>query len=151
MPLPRRPPLLLLLLLLLLQDPGRRRGLAGLGNLGNTCFMNSALQCLAHSLPLMRTFLSDAYRAALNTDNPLSLGGKLALAFGALMEKLWAGGVAHVSPKLFKWQLAKFAPQFSGYAQQDSHELLAFLLDGLHEVCVGGGREVGVGGGGRRW
>jgi hypothetical protein len=50
------------------------------------------------------------------------------------MEKLWRGGVAHVSPKLFKWQLAKFAPQFSGYAQQDSQELLAFLLDGLHEV-----------------
>ena len=64
----------------------------------------------------------------------LSLGGKLALAFGALMERLWQGEVGHVSPKLFKWQLAKFAPQFSGYAQQDSQELLAFLLDGLHEV-----------------
>ena len=64
----------------------------------------------------------------------LSLGGKLALAFGALMGKLWQGGVGSVSPKLFKWQLAKFAPQFSGYAQQDSQELLAFLLDGLHEV-----------------
>jgi ubiquitin C-terminal hydrolase len=50
----------------------------------------------------------------------LSLGGKLALAFGSLMEKLWRGGVSHVSPKLFKWQLSKFAPQFSGYAQQDS-------------------------------
>ena len=29
--------------------------------------------------------------------------------------------------------MGKFAPQFSGYQQQDSHELLAFLLDGLHE------------------
>ena len=29
--------------------------------------------------------------------------------------------------------VGKFAPQFSGYQQQDSHELLAFLLDGLHE------------------
>ena len=72
----------------------------------------------------------------------LSLGGKLALAFGALMGKLWAGGVGAVSPKLFKWQLAKFAPQFSGYAQQDSQELLAFLLDGLHEV--GAARAGGV-------
>lgn len=35
----------------------------------------------------------------------LSLGGKLALAFGSLMGKLWQGGVASVSPKLFKWQV----------------------------------------------
>jgi Ubiquitin carboxyl-terminal hydrolase len=38
-----------------------------------------------------------------------------------------------VTPKHFKWQLSRFAPQFGGYAQQDSQELLAFLLDGLHE------------------
>lgn len=38
-----------------------------------------------------------------------------------------------MTPKHFKWQLSRFAPQFSGYAQQDSQELLAFLLDGLHE------------------
>ncbi len=37
------------------------------------------------------------------------------------------------APPRRRWQLAKFAPQFSGYAQQDSQELLAFLLDGLHE------------------
>ena len=42
-------------------------------------------------------------------------------------------GASYVSPKHFKWELAKFAPQFQGYAQQDSQELLAFLLDGLHE------------------
>lgn len=41
------------------------------------------------------------------------------------------------STKLFCFtiqvQVGKFAPQFSGYQQQDSQELLAFLLDGLHE------------------
>ena len=34
---------------------------------------------------------------------------------------------------LLQTQVGRFAPQFSGYQQQDSHELLAFLLDGLHE------------------
>ena len=29
--------------------------------------------------------------------------------------------------------LARFAPQFTGYQQQDSQELLAYMLDGLHE------------------
>lgn len=38
-----------------------------------------------------------------------------------------------VTPRGFKHQLATFAPQFAGYSQQDSQELLAFLLDGLHE------------------
>ena len=43
------------------------------------------------------------------------------------------GDTASVSPSNFKYQLGKFAPQFQGYGQQDSQELLAFLLDGLHE------------------
>lgn len=38
----------------------------------------------------------------------------------------------YVLPSL-QTQVGRFAPQFSGYQQQDSHELLAFLLDGLHE------------------
>lgn len=37
------------------------------------------------------------------------------------------------SPPIIQTQVGRFAPQFSGYQQQDSHELLAFLLDGLHE------------------
>lgn len=33
----------------------------------------------------------------------------------------------------FKTVVGRFAPRFSGYQQHDSQELLAFLLDGLHE------------------
>ena len=39
----------------------------------------------------------------------------------------------NVTPRAFKAAIANFAPQFAGYSQQDSQELLAFLLDGLHE------------------
>jgi ubiquitin C-terminal hydrolase len=38
-----------------------------------------------------------------------------------------------VSPTAFKDAIGQFAPRFSGYQQQDSSELLSFLLDGLHE------------------
>ncbi len=93
----------------------------------------TCVQCLAHTGPLLEVFASGAYRDDINRDNPLGMGGKLADAFGALMDKLWRGNVGSVTPRAFKAELARFAPQFGGYAQQDSQELLAFLLDGLHE------------------
>ncbi|KAK9826555.1 hypothetical protein WJX74_002546 [Apatococcus lobatus] len=111
----------------------KKRGHAGLTNLGNTCFMNSSLQCLAHTVPLMRVFLEEAYKADLNVDNPLGMRGELATSFGMLMDRLWAEGTTAIKPQRFKAQLAKFAPQFQGYSQQDSQELVIFLLDGLHE------------------
>ncbi|KAL5709027.1 ubiquitinyl hydrolase 1 [Ranunculus cassubicifolius] len=107
-------------------------GLTGLQNLGNTCFMNSALQCLAHTPKLVDYFLGD-YSKEINPDNPLGMDGELATAFGDLIRKLWAAGASPVAPRLFKSKLAHFAPQFSGFNQHDSQELLAFLLDGLHE------------------
>ncbi|GAA0154175.1 cysteine protease [Lithospermum erythrorhizon] len=107
-------------------------GLTGLQNLGNTCFMNSALQCLAHTPKIVDYFLGD-YMREINHDNPLGMNGEIASAFGDLLKKLWAPGASPVAPRTFKLKLAHFAPQFSGYNQHDSQELLAFLLDGLHE------------------
>ncbi|KAK7791794.1 hypothetical protein R5R35_008811 [Gryllus longicercus] len=46
---------------------------------------------------------------------------------------MWSGKCPYVVPNHFKEQVGIFAPQFSGYQQQDSQELLTFLLDGLHE------------------
>ncbi|KAL0296431.1 UNVERIFIED_CONTAM: Ubiquitin carboxyl-terminal hydrolase 10 [Sesamum radiatum] len=111
---------------------GDNGGLAGLQNLGNTCFMNSALQCLVHTPHLAQYFLQD-YTDEINRQNPLGMHGELALAFGDLLRKLWSSGQTPVAPRAFKGKLARFAPQFSGYNQHDSQELLAFLLDGLHE------------------
>ncbi|OMP14224.1 Peptidase C19, ubiquitin carboxyl-terminal hydrolase 2 [Corchorus olitorius] len=107
-------------------------GLTGLQNLGNTCFMNSAIQCLAHTPKIIDYFLGD-YSREINPDNPLGMNGEIASAFGDLLRKLWAPGATPVAPRTFKSKLARFAPQFSGFNQHDSQELLAFLLDGLHE------------------
>lgn len=95
--------------------------------------MNSALQCLSNTAPLTDYFLKDEYEAEINRDNPLGMKGEIAEAYAELIKQMWSGRDSHVIPRMFKTQVGRFAPQFSGYQQQDSQELLAFLLDGLHE------------------
>jgi ubiquitin C-terminal hydrolase len=108
-------------------------GLCGLSNLGNTCFMNSALQCLSNVPLLTEYFLTDAYREHINRENPLGKKGDVAHAYGELIHEMWSGRIGSCAPKSLKHQVSRYAPQFAGYAQQDSQEFMAFLLDGLHE------------------
>lgn len=108
-------------------------GVCGLTNLGNTCFMNSALQCLSNTPPLTQFITSDKYLDEINRNNPLGMDGKIAEAYGDMIKNMWSGTMSCFTPREFKYVVGGFAPQFSGYAQQDSQELMAFLLDGLHE------------------
>lgn len=53
---------------------------------------------------------------------------------GVLLQQMWSTSASPVvTPKTFKTQIGKFAPRFVGYNQQDAHEFLRFLLDGLHD------------------
>ncbi|EJK44726.1 hypothetical protein THAOC_36712, partial [Thalassiosira oceanica] len=108
------------------------RRTTGLGNLVNTCFMNSTLQCLAHTTPLRDYFLSGRFRDDLNTDNPLGTGGELTREFASLLTEMWKGDDTTI-PILFKTVLGKHADQFFGHDQHDSQELAIYLLDAVHE------------------
>jgi len=108
-------------------------GMTGLDNLGNTCFMNSVIQCLSNTTPLRDYFLVREFQKDLNQDNPLGYGGKLAISFAILMRILWSGKARSHAPMKLKHLVAQKASQFAGYAQHDAQEFMAFLLDGLHE------------------
>lgn len=108
-------------------------GLTGLENLGNTCYLNSIIQCLANTRQLRDFFLGNEYKDDINTENPLGAGGKLAITFAKLMRDLWSGRDRSLSPYNLKAIVGEKVCQFKGYMQQDAQEFMAFLLDGLHE------------------
>ena len=104
-----------------------REGPVGLENIGNTCFMNSSLQCLSHTPMLRDYFLSKEFQKHVRS------GAKMAGEFASLLCSMWTSQKRFIAPKGFKKALEKYAPSFTGYEHQDAHELLAVLLDGLHE------------------
>ncbi|GMK56830.1 hypothetical protein CspeluHIS016_0306700 [Cutaneotrichosporon spelunceum] len=110
------------------------KGLVGLSNLGNTCFLASATQCLSNTHVLVDYFLTDVFKGELNPDNPLGMHGQVAEAFGDTVQNLWElPSFSSYAPRRLKGTCSRFAPQFAGYGQHDTQEFLAFLLDGLHE------------------
>ncbi|GAA5935570.1 hypothetical protein JCM1841_004431 [Sporobolomyces salmonicolor] len=110
-------------------------GLSGLKNLGNTCYMNSTIQCLSAAIPFARYFKNGAYRKDINEVNPLGTKGALAYAVGELIRALWSQQYIYLSPVSFREAICRVAPQFRGSDQHDAQEFLGFLLDGLHEDC----------------
>ena len=64
----------------------------GLNNLGNTCYMNATVQCLAHCWPLTRYLISGRYRADRNVESKLGTGGRFAAVWEHLLRELWLGG-----------------------------------------------------------
>ncbi|XP_038178247.1 ubiquitin carboxyl-terminal hydrolase 2 isoform X1 [Arvicola amphibius] len=107
------------------------QGLAGLRNLGNTCFMNSILQCLSNTRELRDYCLQRLYMRDLGHTS--SAHTALMEEFAKLIQTIWTSSPNDVvSPSEFKTQIQRYAPRFVGYNQQDAQEFLRFLLDGLH-------------------
>ena len=112
---------------------GHGKALTGLRNLGNSCYMNSVLQCLFATFPMAKYILNSYYLDDINKTNPLGTGGRIAEELAVLIRVAYCGKYRSVSPYEFKRTIGRFAPEFGGTKQQDSQEFLLVLLDQFHE------------------
>ena len=112
-------------------------GVCGLYNLGNTCFMNAALQCL-FATPSLKDLLKDGNTLRSNggiehvedSENVLLLAER----FQELFQKVMTGKYSVVRPDQFHNSVARLHPTLGDYKQHDSQEFLSFLLNTLHEL-----------------
>ncbi|KCV73112.1 hypothetical protein H696_00656 [Fonticula alba] len=118
------------------QDIDLARGMVGLRNIGNSCYMNSVIQCLSASLKISRPFFDKrSFEQYLNPST--ILGSKrniVTRAFAVLISELWTGrSSGAVCPQSFKDVFDRHCDLFEGHDQHDAQEFLSFLLDVLHE------------------
>lgn len=97
-------------------------GACGLANLGNTCYINSALQCISY-MPMLRSYLmSLQYKrnGDLNKTNALGTQGILLEEFAKLLKTMWSGDSGRDRPLPFRLQLGKARRRYATADQQDS-------------------------------
>jgi len=109
----------------------QKPGLTGLKNLGNTCYMNSILQCVSNTPPLAHYFISRSFEEDLNQKYS-ETRGHVAIEFSEVLKNLWSSQFKSISPSDLKSMVGKFKPEFAGRDQQDSHEFVSKLLEWLH-------------------
>lgn len=110
------------------------KGLTGLANVGNSCYINSCLQALSNCYELNLFLDSDLFKKNINSK---SKEGLLLIEWNKLREMMWSENCV-VAPYGFlnymrTTAVFKQKDIFSSFAQNDVQEFLLFLLDCFHE------------------
>ncbi|XP_039618472.1 ubiquitin carboxyl-terminal hydrolase 20 [Polypterus senegalus] len=110
------------------EDHLKPRGLTGMKNIGNSCYMNAALQALSNCPPLTQFFLECG--GLVRTDKKPAL----CKIYQKLISELWhKKRPSYIVPTSLSHGIKLVNPMFRGYAQQDTQEFLRCLMDQLHE------------------
>jgi ubiquitin carboxyl-terminal hydrolase 2 len=104
------------------------KGLSGIDNMGNTCYLNSALQCLSNCRWLTYYILSNNYLDDMNQDKKEF---KFLKEYCRFLVYLWEDNCV-IEPVKLKKVLEQFNDRYLGWRQHDSHEVFNLILDLLH-------------------
>lgn len=110
------------------------KGLSGLSNLGNTCFLNSCMQVLSHTYELNDFLDKSSWQKKIKN----KVDGALLLEWNDLRRVLWNENCI-ISPNRFVKAVQKVAhvkkcDLFTGYDQNDLPEFLLFIVDCFHNA-----------------
>jgi ubiquitin carboxyl-terminal hydrolase 4/11/15 len=109
-----------------------KEGLVGMENLGNTCYLNSALQCLGQLKIFSDYFIEGRHLAEIRNhpDRELSLINE----FSNYVKLVWYSDTGTIIvPRLIRAAISNVDQQFAGISQHDAQELLSLVIDSLHE------------------
>ena len=109
------------------------KGLTGLANLGNTCFINATMQCISHTYTLNDFLNRGNFKNKLNK----KVDSLLLVEWDKLRQLMWSENCI-IKPAGFLSAIHKVAQVkdrdiFTGYAQNDLPEFLNFILECFHE------------------
>ncbi|CAK9275718.1 unnamed protein product [Sphagnum jensenii] len=116
---------------------GRRKaGPLGLRNLGNTCYLNSVLQCLTYTPPLANYCVLNLHSSLCNVLNEKNNSN---CPFCYLEKRIQQSLTTELdvdAPVRIHNRLQYFAKHFRNGRQEDAHELLRYAIEACNSVCV---------------
>uniref|UniRef100_A0A9R1SHG9 Ubiquitin carboxyl-terminal hydrolase n=2 Tax=Cyprinus carpio TaxID=7962 RepID=A0A9R1SHG9_CYPCA len=106
---------------------------AGLHNLGNTCFLNSTVQCLTYTPPLANYLLSKEHSRSCHQS-----GFCMICVMQNHIIQAFANTGNSIKPVSFIRDLKKIARHFRFGSQEDAHEFLRYTIDAMQKACLNG-------------
>jgi ubiquitin C-terminal hydrolase len=114
-----------------------KRSGPGLYNHGNTCFLNSTLQCLVHIAPFTQLLMEEAAKSLRGFERFDSNKKSMLQFYQKFVVDFWSPSPGKsVSPRSMVQNIRRVGKQFRPMRQEDAHEYLRQLLDCFHEECL---------------